>query len=94
MLSVIIVARLMSASATMGNIDIVLNVIGAAVIGGVSIYGGVGSPLGAVIGALIITIIGNVMNLMNMSYYTTLIVRGSIIVVIIALDSFRCRLSI
>lgn len=89
--AIITTARLMSASSRMGAEGVVLNVIASAVVGGVSIYGGVGSPLGAVIGTVLITLIGNVMNLMHVTYYMTLVVKGSVIVAVIALDSLYRR---
>jgi ribose transport system permease protein len=89
--ALIVVARLMSAAATMGEEGIVLDIVSSAVIGGVSIYGGVGSPLGAVIGALFITLITNSMNMLKVSYYWTLVIKGLVIVVAVALDSLRRR---
>ncbi len=59
------------------------------VVGGVSIYGGQGGPLGAVIGGLFITSITNSMNLLGISYFTTLLVKGLVIIVAVALDSLR-----
>src|SRR3972149_336004 len=56
MAAIVVVARLMSAAPTMGEEGVVLDIVSSAVIGGVSIYGGVGSPLGAVVGALFITL--------------------------------------
>lgn len=85
--AIIVTGRLASASPTMGQEGVVLNVIGAAVVGGVSIYGGVGSPLGAVFGAIIITLISNSMNMMHVPYFTTLIIKGIVIIIIVALDS-------
>lgn len=84
-------ARLGSASANMGTDAIVLDVVASAVVGGVSIYGGVGGPLGAVFGAIFITIISNSMNLMQVSYFTSLIVKGFVIVAFVAIDSLRRR---
>jgi len=89
--AIVTTARLLSAAATMGEEGVVLSVISSAVVGGVSIYGGVGSPLGAVIGALFITLITNSMNLMHVSYYATLVIKGLIIVTVVALDSLRRR---
>ena len=89
--AIITTARLVSASSRMGAEGVVLNVIASAVVGGVSIYGGVGSPLGAVIGAVLITVIGNIMNLMHVTYYMTLVVKGCVIVAVIALDSLYRR---
>lgn len=87
--AIVTTAWLMSASATMGEQGIVLNVISSAVIGGVSVYGGVGSPLGAVIGAIFITMISNSMNMMQVSYFMTLVIKGCVIVLVVALDSYR-----
>jgi ribose transport system permease protein len=89
--AIVVVARLMSAAPTMGDEGVVLDIVSSAVIGGVSIYGGVGSPLGAVLGALFITLITNSMNMLHVSYYTTLVVKGLVIVIAVALDSLRRR---
>jgi ribose/xylose/arabinose/galactoside ABC-type transport system permease subunit len=87
--AVITVGRLMSASALMAGENAVLDVIGSAVVGGVSIYGGVGSPLGAALGALLITLISNSMNMLRVSYYLTLVLKGVFIIVFIWLNSLR-----
>ncbi len=89
MASLLITSRLASASSTMGQDGVVLNVVSAAVVGGVSFQGGFGTPLGAVLGALIITLISNSMNMMQISYFTTLIVKGIVIIVFVYLDSYR-----
>jgi ribose transport system permease protein len=91
MAAIVYTARLMSASASMGRENVVLDIISSAVVGGVSIYGGKGSPLGAVLGALFITSITNSMNLSNVSYFTTLLIKGIIIIVAVGLDSLRRR---
>ena len=87
--AIVVVARLESASVTMGPDSFVLDIVGSAVVGGVSIYGGAGSPLGAVIGALIITLISNSMNMMQVSYFYTLLLKGGIIILAVALDALR-----
>lgn len=89
--AIITTARLVSASSRMGAEGVVLNVIASAVVGGVSIYGGVGSPLGAVIGAVLITLIGNIMNLMRVTYYVTLVTKGCVLIAVIAFDSLYRR---
>lgn len=91
MAAILLTARLNSAAATMGNDGVVLDVVSSAVVGGVSIYGGVGSPLGAVLGAIIITMISNSMNMMQVSFFTSLIVKGIVIIAFVALDSLRRR---
>jgi len=89
--AIITTAMLLSASSRMGAEGVVLNVIASAVVGGVSIYGGVGSPLGAVAGAILISFISNIMNLMRVTYYMTLVIKGCIIVGVIALYSLYRR---
>ncbi len=89
MTAVILAARLGSASANMGNDGVVLDVVSSAVVGGVSIYGGVGNPVGAVLGAIFIVVIGNAMNAMHVSFFTGLIVKGIVIITFVALDSLR-----
>lgn len=87
----VLTARLMSAAASMGREIVVLDIISSAVVGGVSIYGGKGTPVGAVLGALFITSITNSMNLLNVSYFTTLIIKGLLIIAVVAIDSLRSR---
>jgi ribose/xylose/arabinose/galactoside ABC-type transport system permease subunit len=86
---VILTARLSSAGATMGKDSVVLDIVSSAALGGVSIMGGVGTALNAVIGAILITVISNVMNMANVSYYLTLVVKG--LVVVVAIDAWRRR---
>ncbi|HYF75198.1 MAG TPA: ABC transporter permease [Candidatus Nitrosocosmicus sp.] len=89
--AVVLTARLGSASASMGGDTLVMDVISSAVIGGVSIYGGLGTIPGAVFGSLFITIISNSMNLLGITYYTTLMIKGLVIVLVTALDTLRTR---
>lgn len=88
---VILTARLSSAGATMGRDAIVLDIVSSAALGGVSIMGGVGTALNAVIGAILITLISNVMNMANISYYLTLVVKGLVVVIVVAIDVWRRR---
>lgn len=90
--AILLTARLGSASASMGGDTMVLDVISAAVIGGVSIYGGTGSVVGAVLGALFITLLSNGMNLLEVSYYVQMVIKGSVIVALTFVDTQRKRL--
>jgi ribose transport system permease protein len=89
--AIILSARLGSASANMGNDGVVLDIVSSAVVGGVSIYGGIGSPLGAVLGAIFITVISNSMNMMQVSFFTGLMIKGIVIIAFVAFDSLRKR---
>ena len=84
--AVVVTARLGSASASVGNDSVILDVVTACVIGGVSIYGGVGRPLGALLGALFVLVLGNVLNLMGISFFIGLMLKGATIIGFVALD--------
>ncbi|MBL8156322.1 MAG: ABC transporter permease [Anaerolineae bacterium] len=89
--AIILSARLGSASANMGNDGVVLDIVSSAVVGGVSIYGGVGGPLGAVLGAIFITVISNSMNMMQVSFFTSLMTKGVVIIAFVFFDSLKKR---
>jgi ribose/xylose/arabinose/galactoside ABC-type transport system permease subunit len=58
-----------------------LDAIASVAIGGTSMNGGVGNILGTLIGALIIGVLNNIFNLMNISPYIQLVVKGLIILI-------------
>ena len=66
-----------------------LDAIAAAVIGGTALVGGRGSMWGTLIGAVVMGVIRNGMNLLNISSYIQQIVLGAIILVAVLFDSFR-----
>ena len=68
-----------------------LDIIAAVVIGGGSLAGGEGSILGTLVGALIMTSVGNGCTKMEFPNWVQEIVAGGIIVVAVALDRFRHR---
>lgn len=72
--------------------DLLLDVIGATVIGGTSLFGGRGKILWTVFGVLLFVLLTNVLNLMNLSYFTVNIVKGSFILAAALLDVARKRL--
>lgn len=63
-----------------------LNAIAAAVLGGTSLSGGVGTMIGTLIGALIIGIMNNGMNMLSVPYFYQLIVKGLVILLAVWLD--------
>jgi ribose/xylose/arabinose/galactoside ABC-type transport system permease subunit len=79
------IARLDAAEAVIGE-QFVLQAIAAAAIGGISFDGGVGSVLGTVVGALILTVLANGMNLLNISSVWQVAVTGAAIVIAVVLD--------
>ena len=80
-------ARLNSAEAVAG-IGLELDVIAAVVIGGTSLFGGVGSIFGTVCGALLIGVLRNGLILMNVSSFVQQVVIGVILVLAVAFDQY------
>lgn len=69
-----------------GGVAYEFDAITAVVVGGTSLMGGTGTITGTVIGAMIIGVINNILNLMNVSSYWQQIVKGVIIAVAVILD--------
>lgn len=82
---VIVTSRIGSASPNAGA-GFELDAIAAVVIGGTSLSGGEGSVIGTVIGALIIGVLNNGLNLMNVSPFYQSIVKGIVILVAVLID--------
>ncbi|MBW6409221.1 ABC transporter permease [Clostridium weizhouense] len=82
---VIITSRIGSASPNAGS-GFELDAIAAVVIGGTSLAGGEGSVMGTIIGALIIGVLNNGLNLLNVSPFYQLIIKGIVILVAVLLD--------
>jgi ribose transport system permease protein len=68
-----------------------LTVITAVVLGGTSLSGGRGSVLGALLGALILTIVGNGLVLVGASPYIFDIVRATVLIVAVGADAIQRR---
>lgn len=65
--------------------------ITAAVIGGVSITGGRGKVLGALLGAILVGLLTNGMTLLNVNSYYQQVVKGVVMVVAIAFDVYSVK---
>ena len=66
-----------------------LMVIAAVVVGGTSLFGGKGKVLGTLIGAFIIAVITNGMNLLLLGSETQMIVLGMVILIAILIERIR-----
>ncbi|MHB1035230.1 MAG: ABC transporter permease [Pirellulales bacterium] len=86
--AVILTARLNAAESIAGT-GYELDVIASVVIGGTSLAGGRGSVWGTLLGALLIGTINNGMNLLQISAYFQLVVKGGLIVAAVLLDRLR-----
>ena len=82
---IILTARLSSAQPTAGT-GYELDAIAAVVLGGTSLAGGTGRILGTIVGALIIGILNNALNIMNVSSYYQMIAKGAVILLAVLMD--------
>ncbi len=82
---ILLSSRLSSAQTTAG-LSYELDAIAAAVLGGTSLSGGVGTMPGTLIGALIIGVLNNGMNMLSVPYFYQLIVKGVVIIIAVWLD--------
>jgi D-xylose transport system permease protein len=88
---VIFASRLNSVDLTAGGSTILLDSISAAVIGGVSLFGGRGRVSGALFGGLIIGMIANGIDLVGYSDAVKFIVTGLILLAAVTLDTVARR---
>lgn len=72
---------------------ILLDVIGAVVIGGTSLSGGRGKVLWTIFGVLFLKLIDNTLNLLSLSIFTLTIVKGAVILLAAVLDAWRIRVA-
>jgi ribose transport system permease protein len=86
--SILLTARLETAAPTHGR-QFLLDVIGAAVIGGTSLAGGVGRVRWTVLGVFFLAVASNGLTLLDLSEFTITIVKGLVIVAAALLDAWR-----
>lgn len=87
---IVLTSQLVSAAPTAGT-GYELSSIAATVIGGASLSGGVGGIAGTFIGAFVMGVLQNGLNLVGFSYYWQQIAIGIVIVAAVFLDSVRKR---
>ena len=86
----IMAARLNAAAPTSGD-GYDLEIIAAAVIGGVSLMGGHGTVVGSVVGALIMGVVRNGLNLLVVSSNWQRVIIGAIILIAVTIDVYGKR---
>jgi ribose transport system permease protein len=87
---ILLTARLASAQPQAG-VGFELDAIAAVVIGGASLSGGVGSATGTIVGAFILGVLRNGLNLLNVSAFWQQVVIGAVIVLAVMTDTLRRR---
>ncbi|ANY77174.1 ABC transporter permease [Microvirga ossetica] len=76
---------LATASATLSG-NVLLQAASAAIVGGVALSGGIGTPIGVAIGVMILTILNNGLGLLSASSTQILLVNGAILLLVVLLD--------
>ncbi len=82
---ILLASRIISGNPTSGQ-AYELDAIAAVIIGGVSMSGGAGKWYGTVIGALLIAVISNGLDILNVSSHFQLIIKGLIIIIAVLID--------
>jgi len=86
----VLVGRMNSANALMAE-GTELQSISAVVIGGTNLFGGEGGVIGSLVGALIMGILGNILNLRNVQDFWQKVFRGLLIIGVVLFDQLRRR---
>jgi ribose transport system permease protein len=92
-LAAVLLAGRMNAGFPLAGAGAELDSIAAVIIGGASFFGGVGTVSGTLIGALIIAVLRNGLNLLNVSTHWQMIVIGAVIICAVWVDVLRRRSS-
>lgn len=88
---IVLAARLNSVDLNAGGGTLLINAIAAAVIGGTSLFGGVGRVVSALLGALVITAITNGMDLLGLASGTKFVITGLVLLAAVLVDAYAKR---
>ena len=88
---IILAANVNSVDLNVGGGTLLLNAISAAVIGGVSLFGGRGEVRGALLGSLVIATVANGLNAAGYKNGTIYVVTGAILLFAVTLDTVARR---
>lgn len=73
--------------------NLLLDIVGATVIGGTSLYGGRGKVLWTLLGVVFFVLLSNGLSLLNLPFYVVTIAKGAVILGAVVLDTARNRMS-
>jgi D-xylose transport system permease protein len=88
---IMLASRLRSVATNSGGGNLLLLVIASAVIGGTSLFGGVGRVVSALLGALVIASIQNGMDLLGLASGTKFVITGLVLLAAVLVDAYAKR---
>ena len=91
--AVIYCGRLQAARPTLGN-NMLMDIVGAAIIGGNSLAGGKGKIQWALFGVMFLVIISNLTNLMNVNVILVVVIKGIVIIIAAFMDVTRANITL
>ena len=86
--AIVLMARMDSSSGKMAQM-FELDAIAAVILGGTSLFGGRGSIWGSLLGAILITMVRNGMNLLEISQFKQMMAIGAVVIVAVWIDVVR-----
>jgi len=86
--AIVLMARMDSSSGKMAQM-FELDAIAAVILGGTSLFGGRGSIWGSLLGAILITMVRNGMNLLEISQFKQMMAIGAVVIVAVWIDVIR-----
>jgi ribose transport system permease protein len=86
--AIVLMARMDSSSGKMAQ-NFELDAIAAVILGGTSLFGGRGSIWGSLLGAILITMIRNGMNLLEISQFKQMMAIGAVVIAAVWIDVWR-----
>ena len=89
--AIILTADLGTATTAMVRDVRLMDIIAATVIGGASLKGGKGSIVGTMFGLLFLTMLSNAFNLLGVSPFIAMVIKGTVLVAVIGLDVLRSK---
>ena len=91
MAGVLLASRVNSVTPATGGGETLLYAVGAAVIGGTSLFGGKGKPMDAIIGGLVVAVVANGMGLLNKTAAVVYMVTGGVLLLAAGVDAVSRR---
>jgi D-xylose transport system permease protein len=88
---VLLASRVNSVTPSTGGNETLLYGVGAAVIGGTSLFGGKGRPVDGIIGGLVVALVANGMGLLNKSAAVVYMVTGGVLLLAAGVDALSRR---